>query len=582
MARSEQEPAGVSRFVRAWNRVLHGTGYVALTPSQREQLLTGLTQRLADAILADPPGPGSGYQVAVDLVAAGFNAPPALGRTVSLVTDRLASDLGLTVDSRLQARTTALIEALTVGFTQAVHDLALDEQEHVRVAALTAQARAEEALRRSEARYRHLATHDSLTGLPNLRLFTDRLRTELATGSARLAVCCLGLDRFDVITDTLGHKIGDRLLLAIADRLRALTSSAGHLLARLDSDQFAILLVGVAGTEAGVKVADRAQSLLTEPFRVNGNELPITVSAGVVERAAADSDAAELIRSAQAALHWAKEDGPGTIRLFHPERSMQDVARYRLSAAMPAALRRGEFLLHYQPLVDLANGSLRGFEALARWDHPGHGLLTASRFIGLAAHTGLLVPLGEELLEHACRQAVNWRNSAGEPPFLSFNLDVCQLRRPGLVGHVSQTLHCTGLAADRLQLEVTEDAMIDKGDQVTKTLAELVQLGVRIVVDDFGTGYSSLANLRDLPLHGLKLDAVFAEPSAGPDTGNDEAFLHTLATLGHTLGLTVTAEGIESADHARRMRAIGCDLGQGWHLGRPVPSEALPWLLRAS
>jgi diguanylate cyclase (GGDEF)-like protein len=545
-------------FARAWAIALDAADYVPELPAARHATVAALAEQVAAALSAERLDPRAGHRIGADLVASGYASPEALGRTITVLYRHLAT--------RTDARVSALTEAVVAGFVAAVHDRALDAQEAVRVAAMTAQARAEQALRAGEARFREFATHDTLTGLPNRTLFTQRLDERLARG-ARLGVCCLDLDGIAAVNDSLGHGVGDRLLIAAADRLCQLAAAGGHLVARFDSDLFAILVEDTTCAEDAVKVADRALSALAEPFYLDDTELPLTASAGIVERDATGADSAELIRTAQIALHWAKADGRARWRLFDPVRGARDAARYRLSAAIPAALRRGEFTLHYQPLVRLADGRPVGVEALARWQHPTQGLLGAGAFIGLAEDTGLIVPLGAHLLTQACRQAARWQRLASDPPYVSVNLAPRQLQDPGLVGRVVEVLDRTGLTPDLLHVEITERTVIDTTGRTAEVLSTLAELGVRIALDDFGVGYANLAGLRALPLHGLKLDGTFTE-------GTD-AFLAAAVALGHTLGLTVIAEGIETAEQARRMRAAGCDTGQGWHLGRPVPADEL-------
>ncbi|MFC6021638.1 putative bifunctional diguanylate cyclase/phosphodiesterase [Plantactinospora solaniradicis] len=571
---------GLDMFAKAWAKALHRAHYVPISAAERYRIVSALAERLVGGLFAEPPDPTCGLGVGEDLVAAGFASPDALGRTIAVLNTRLAADLGLPADAAMRVRLTALLEGLAAGFTAAVHDRSLDAQDAVRLAALAAQARAEQALRANEVRFRHLATHDAWTDLPNRTLFVERLDRIFATGppSRRVGMCCINLDEFATINDILGHGVGDRLLSATADRLRALAEPSGHLVARFDSDQFAILIEDTTCAEDAVKVADRALTALAEPFHIDNTEIPVTASAGVAEQSIGSGDTAELIRATQIALHWAKADGKARWMLFEHERSAADAERYRLSAAMPAALRHGEFALAYQPLVDLHDGHIAGVEALARWHHPRLGMLGAGQFIELAEHTGLIVPIGRRLLEQACRQASAWQQD-GYGLYVNVNIAVRQLNQTGLVASVAQILDRTGLAPYRLQLEVTEHAVIELTDQTRATLAALVELGVRIVIDDFGTGYANLANLRALPLHGLKLDASFARPAPRIEKPplpavrqpDDTAFLATVIALGHTLGLTVTAEGIETASQARRMRDAGCDTGQGWHFGRPVP-----------
>jgi diguanylate cyclase (GGDEF)-like protein len=577
----ERPDAGgkIDRVVQEWSSALVAAGSVPLSPSERQRVLTTLARRLGGALTAEPFDPAAGRRIGADLVAAGFATPEVLGRTITMVTTILAPQLDLPAPSA-PGRVSGLVEALAGGFTAAVRDRALDAQDAVRTAAMDARARAEQALREAEARLRHLATHDPITGLPNQAALTQRLDalTAAADPGVRLGLCCLELDRFAAVTDSLGHEIGDRLLQAVAARLRGLATPAGWLVVHIERDQFAILVEQTSDAEAAGKVADRAISVLAGPFLIDDVELPVTSSAGVIEGPATGTPA-EWLRAAQTALHWAQADGPGGWRLFDQARSSTATARYRLSAAIPTALRRREFTLHYQPLVDLTHHRVVGLEALARWRHPARALLPAGQFIDLAERSGLIVPLGNQLLNQACREAAGWPVGADPAPYLSVNLTATQLHQPGLVGLVAQVLDRTGLPPHRLQLEITEHAMIDPTD-LPDRLAALAKLGVRVAIDDFGTGYSNLTRLRDLPLHALKLDATLAAHCPRTlSVRSHETFLATVVSLGHSLGLTVTAEGIETAVHARRMRAAGCDSGQGWHLGRPQPADQVAALL---
>ncbi|MBB5830082.1 putative bifunctional diguanylate cyclase/phosphodiesterase [Micromonospora carbonacea] len=574
---------GIEEFVTAWTAALHRAHYVPISAGRRRRIVTGLADRLVSAVLADPAEPGDGRRIGEDLVAAGFGSPEALGRTIAVVGSRFLGELGLAADPTRAARLTGLLAELAAGFASAAHDRILRAQDTVRLAALAARNQAEEALRVSEARFRRFATHDQLTGLPNLTLFTERLGRLSAADEPidRVGVCCLDVDDFAAVNDVLGHQVGDLLLREIAGRLGALTDRRIDLVARLDSDRFAILVRDTTCAEDTVKIADQALAALAAPFRVDGTEVPLTASAGVAEGAVADGGAAALMRASEIALHWAKADGKATLRQFDQDRSNADAARYRLSAAMPAALRRGEFVAAYQPISALRSGRLAGVEALARWQHPQLGLLSAARFIELAERTGVVVALGAQLLEQACRQASRWQRI--QPGlYVSVNVSVRQLRQNGLAGAVAQILDRTGLPPHLLQLEVTEQAVIDLTGVVTETLAALMKIGVRIVIDDFGIGYANLANLRSLPLHGLKLDASLTRSSAQPARrpgarrpGTDDEFLSTVVSLGHKLGLVVTAEGIETAQQADRLAATGCDNGQGWHFGRPVPPDEI-------
>ena len=554
---------GLEVFAAAWAKALHRAHYVPIGADEREQIVGVLADRLIAGLMADRADPAHGHQIGVDLVVAGFGAPEALGRTIAIIDSRLLADASLPPSPAISARLTALLAAIATGFASAAHDRSLRDQDSVRLAALAAHLQAEEALRIKEARFRHFATHDPLTGLANLLHFRERLGRLSSTAQAtdRVGLCCLDIDNFAAVNDVLGHQVGDQLLSEIAGRLKAIVARPDDLVARLDSDRFALLVSHTTCSDDAVKIADLAQSTLAVPFYLAGTEVPITASMGVAEGPVAGGHTAtELIRSSEIALHWAKADGKAATRLFDPDRSEADASRYRLSAALPAAVRRREFTLVYQPVVDLQSGRLTGVEALARWRHPDLGLLGAERFIEIAERTGAIVGIGQQVLEQACRQAIIWQQ-ARPGLYVNVNVAVRQLQHPGLVDSVAQTLDRTGLSPDLLRLEVTEQAVIELTGDVVHTLTELMNLGVQIVIDDFGSGYSNLANLRALPLNGLKLDASLTRgvnrewhsPERAVTSANDDEFLSAVISLGHKLGLTVTAEGIEDKEHADRL-----------------------------
>ncbi|PZF99747.1 putative bifunctional diguanylate cyclase/phosphodiesterase [Micromonospora endophytica] len=539
--------------------------------AQLETLLQRLTDLLAQTLRTEPLDLRVGHRIATELVAAHIVSAEALGRTLEVVQLRLLRDLDLVADD-MADRMARLLAAVATGYARALRDRTLDEQETIRRAAMTAQVEAEQALRASEARFRHQATHDALTDLPNRTLFGQRLAAAVeasAGGGRRLGLCFLDLDQFKRVNDSYGHRVGDKTLISAARRLSRAVEP--HLVARLGGDAFVILVERSTGTGDVVAVAEAALAALSEADVVDGNDVAITASVGIVERRADDTSPDELMRAADTTLHWAKDAGGARWELYDAERDTREKARRALSAAIPTGLERGEFYLDYQPLTSLQDGSLLGVEALVRWRHPQLGVLRPDRFIGLAEETGLIVPLGGWVLAEACREAVGWSAATAQPPYVSVNLAVRQVRRPDLVQEVRALLRRTGLPPDRLQLEITESTMMSGAEEPIRTLRALADLGVRIAIDDFGTGYSNLAYLRDLPVTELKVAGEFVRGLRAPEAA-DERILASLVSLAHALNLTVTAEGVETGGQAERLRAIGCDAAQGWHFGRPAPA----------
>jgi diguanylate cyclase (GGDEF)-like protein len=577
------EGCGVATFARAWAKAITGTSFLPMNQQEVEEFLQGLTRRLAAALQAEPFSARPGYEIGLALVDAHVTSAEGLGRTVEVVDLRLLRDLGISGEDT-RDRLARLLGTVATGFARALRDRTLDEQEAIRRAALVARVEAEQALRRSEARFRHQASHDPLTGLPNRALFTDRLAAAFARNGRpdrRLGVCFVDLDGFKIVNDTLGHWVGDLLLVNLAGRLAA--GVDGHLVARLGGDEFVILVEDTTCVDDVVKVADAALAAMAGPSYVHGHELSVSASIGVVERAVAGTTPTDLMRDADVTLHWAKSSGKGRWALFDPDRNEREVARYALSAAMPAALDRGEFFLEYQPLVSLTDGDLLGVEALVRWRHPHLGVLRPDRFICLAEETGLIVRLGGRVLADACNQAYAWHGGTRYAPFISVNLAVRQVNDPGLVESVTALLDRVGLPPHLLQLEITESALMSSAGEPVRSLRTLADLGVRIAIDDFGTGYSNLAYLRALPVCELKVAGSFVEglqaPVNDPDNAADERILATLVSLAHALDLTVTAEGVETAVQAARLRDIGCDAAQGWLFGAPGSPERIAELL---
>ncbi|MEV5143976.1 bifunctional diguanylate cyclase/phosphodiesterase [Streptomyces sp. NPDC052727] len=456
--------------------------------------------------------------------------------------------------------------------------------------------------RELQARLRHLQMHDPVTRLPNRTLFFERLTAALEaesyeeSGTGRIGLCYLDLDGFKAVNDTLGHRIGDRLLAAVAERLTRVADDTGYaraatpLVARLGGDEFALLVEDSTGTEQLADLAESALKALEEPFDLAGQRLSLTASIGVVERHAAGTTATGLMQAADTTLYWAKADGKARWTLFDPERNAHRMTRQALSSTLRPAIEREEFALEYQPLVAMEDGRLNGVEALIRWHHPQFGTLTPNRFIGLAEEDGSIVQLGRWALHTACRQARRWQlDHPGEPPiFVSVNVAVRQVWDSDLVADVAEILAETGLAPQLLQLELTESAVMGSAGRPLQALQALSDMGVRIAIDDFGTGYSNLAYLSRLPVSTLKLDGSFVrgfqyegDKKAIAPNPADEVIVEAMIQLAHRLGLTVTAECVETSAQATRLRRIGCDTGQGWLYSRPVPPDRISELLGA-
>jgi diguanylate cyclase (GGDEF)-like protein len=435
-------------------------------------------------------------------------------------------------------------------------------------------------------RLRHLQMHDPVTRLPNRALFFERLAAALSdTATGRVGLCFLDLDGFKAVNDTLGHRMGDELLDAVARRLTHCAQDGGqrHLVARLGGDEFVLLVDGSTGTEQLTALAESALRALRQPFDLGGRRLTLSASVGVVEREAEGTGPTELMQAADTTLYWAKADGKDRWTLFDPERNAHRMTRQALSSALRGAVERGEFVLEYQPIVGLDDDRLVGVEALVRWQHPQFGLLGPNRFIGLAEENGAIVQLGRWVLEESCRQARSWMlEHPGPPVYVSVNVAVRQVWDSDLVADVRRVLEETGLPPGLLQLELTESAVMGSAGRPLQALQSLSDMGVRIAIDDFGTGYSNLAYLSRLPVRVLKLDGSFVRgfQEARHPNPADETIVTALVQLAHQLGLTVTAECVEGQDQADRLRRIGCDSGQGWHYAKPMPAHRIGALLR--
>ncbi len=457
-------------------------------------------------------------------------------------------------------------------FTDVVASLVRDEQGDPTHVLVVVEDRSERT--RLRLRLQRAAYHDQLTQLPNRSLTEQWVQRAFGPGGVqRVGVCALDLDGLTRINDGLGHQTGDQVLLAVAARLQM--AAGDHLVTRTGGDEFAVLIADPAGVDEVCRIADRVLDAFATPFLVRGQMMTMSASIGVAAAPTAVACPEELMRAADVALSWAKAHGGARRVVFDPERDAGESARFALLTGLPAAVERQEFRLVHQPLVGLADGRMRGVETLVRWQHPVHGLLGPGRFIELAEHSGAIVPLGEWVLRTACAQAARWAVELGpDAPFVSVNVSPVQLADPDFARVVTAVLSETGLPPARLQLEITEQAVL--GDE-TVTLAGLGALraaGVRLALDDFGTGWSSLAWLRRLPVHALKIDGSFIDglrhPVADP---MDSSIVGAVIGMAHALGLEVTAEWVETREQAERLTALGCDLGQGRWFGDAGPAE---------
>ncbi|MDX6353946.1 MAG: hypothetical protein QOF98_849 [Streptomyces sp.] len=698
----EEADDSLRRFAVIWSRAIFPVTATSMTRTEFEDHLVPLARILRDALRARPFDPRAAVAVGTALVDAHCTDPEALPSILGVIDAYLVlycpPEPALPTDES-RVRCARLQHAVSVGFSQALRERTLYEQESISRAALAAQAEAESALAASEARFRavfegaavgigiaeldgrvvqvndamsrmfggrehvlrrnvsywahpdnapaqralnaelirgerasyhiekaysradgsvlwanvqvsllrdpagepqyqlalmedvterrgllsrlrHQATHDALTGLPNRALFFERLDQALADSgpTSRIGVCYLDLDGFKTVNDSLGHAVGDRLLVAVAERLSGCVTGPDQLVARIGGDEFVALYTDPPSLGEVTDLATRILEALSTPVLLDGRELPVYGSVGVVHGPAANRAAADVLRSADITMYRAKELGGNRFEVADPDADARAITRHGLTNGLPGALERGEFFIEYQPLIGLADGVVHGAEALVRWGHPVHGVLGPDQFIPLAETTGQIVPLGRWVLEQAARQARIWQDDHVDEraPRVNVNLSPIQLHHPELVAEVARILDETGLAPGLLCLEVTESALIGADEDQLKPLRQIADLGVEIALDDFGTGYSNLSSLRWLPLSVLKLDRAFTRGMRQqPADPVDLKIVEGIVSMAHGLGLTVTVEGVETRTQAEHLRALGCDTGQGWYYARPGPPDRL-------
>ncbi|MCF8042911.1 MAG: EAL domain-containing protein [Desulfarculaceae bacterium] len=434
-------------------------------------------------------------------------------------------------------------------------------------------------IKSSEEQAAYLAYHDSLTSLPNRRLFNDRLEVAIATAARkqqRLALLYLDLDNFKQVNDGLGHAAGDELLQETARRLRGKVRDEDTV-ARLGGDEFVLLLVGIQEPEYAAVVAQRVLDDLANPYRLRGRRFYLSASVGITMFPDDGSEAEALLSNADMAMYRAKSAGRNNYKLFTPALNDQVQRRMSLETALRQAIGNHEFLVHYQPKVELAQGRVVGMEALVRWERPGHGLVNPGEFIPLAEDTGQIVAIGRWVLEQACRQAKAWHDSGHHDLVVSVNLSPRQFQQKDLVPMVTETLGASGLDAGNLELEVTESMVMSSVDDAIVTLGELSDLGLRLSMDDFGKGYSNLYYLKHFPMDTLKIDRSFVRDVA--TQRDDASIVDTIINMSRSLGLKVIAEGVEDTDQLRFLRERSCDQMQGFLFSRPLPSDQISNML---
>jgi diguanylate cyclase (GGDEF)-like protein/PAS domain S-box-containing protein len=440
--------------------------------------------------------------------------------------------------------------------------------------------------KRVEEQLLHDALHDRLTGLPNRALFMDRLgqmiRRSRRDDAPGFAVLFVDLDRFKVVNDSLGHMIGDELLVATARRIESCLRP-GDTAARLGGDEFTVLLDGVTSEDDARSVADRLQAVLASPIAIRGHDVFAAASIGIAVGPAGYRRPEEVLRDADIAMYRAKSLGPGHRAVFDRTMHTQAVSLLRLETELRAALRNGEFRVHYQPIIALEAGTLHGFEALLRWNHPVRGLLAPDVFLAVAEDSGLMVAIGDWLLRTVLAQIHRWNSGAGTGRTISVhvNLSGREIMQPGMAANVSRLCQEYGVAQSQLQLELTESTLVDNSETAIHALAAFRAHGLRLSLDDFGTGYSSLSYLHRFPLDTVKIDRAFiARIQPG---GQNAEFASTIISLARSLGMDVIAEGIESDAQLRFLREAGCEFGQGFHFAEAVtPARARAFLRRRS
>src|SRR5882724_34656 len=447
------------------------------------------------------------------------------------------------------------------------------------------QERISRILEETKEHFRHAAFHDSLTGLPNRAMFVELLKAEIESAKLRpghlFAVLFLDLDRFKNINDSLGHTHGDLLLVAFAQRLEGLLRPTDTL-ARFGGDEFAVLLSGIGDGEAAVCIAERVQKELELPFELDKSSSFTTASIGIAFSSTGYDRPEDILRDADTAMYRAKERGKARFEVFDQAMHARAMSRLRLESDLRLAVERNEFCVHYQPIITLESGRIAGFEALVRWEHPQRGRVMPGEFIPVAEETGLIVQIGQLVLEQACNKMVEWQqlSASCRSLSLSVNLSSRQVSQPDLIDRITEVLDKTGIDPHCLKLEITESVVMENAEAATMMFKQLRALGVQLSIDDFGTGYSSLSYLHRFPVNYLKIDQSFVGRMS--ETNENSEIVRTIVTLARNLGLEVIAEGIETDHQHKQLKELGCEYGQGYLFSRPIEGAAVQEMLTKS
>jgi len=441
----------------------------------------------------------------------------------------------------------------------------------------TAQLKAEiERRERAQAEILRIALHDTLTDLPNRSCFRQQLELEMAKTEQnpdyQFAVISLDCDNFKIINDSLGHNVGDRLLQSIPTRIKSCLPDKSFL-ARLGGDKFIILLPNLQGLKIPIQIVETIQQKLKSPFRVNDREIFLNISFGIVLSTAEDSQAEDILRDANLAMYQAKAMGKRQYQVYNNYMYQDAVERLQLETDLRKALINEEFIVYYQPIINLHTGFISGFESLVRWQHPQKGIIPPNKFIPVAEETGLIIPLGCWVLKEACQQVCNWQTKYPDFNALTVNVNVAvqQFSYSDLLKDVDQILAETNLGSQYLKLEITESAIMKNSDLALHTFEQLKARKIKICIDDFGTGYSSLSYLYKFPVDNLKIDRSFINRIESIEKRNK--IIDSIINLGHHLDLSVTAEGIETLNQLDYIRATNCEYGQGYYFFRPLSAQ---------